>query len=218
MNTENGTNWGKKPTTPQNKVQNPPQKRPLTREQALRRQREAQRRRERRSVLIARLIFMAMVYLVVCAIMTGVIALMYSGSSADGKRLLVLDAEGETLHSVPASVGYIDGAQYISATGLSALCDFTLAGDSKEVTMYFHNIGQQISFTDRSAVVEINGEQKRLSSKIIFKNDYYIPLELIEDYFCGVTIGQSKSGAITVSLAEEGLSLRTMTQSDTTPA
>ncbi len=217
MNTENGTNWGKKPTTPQNKVQNP-QNRPLTREEAQRRQRAAQRKQARRGVLVARLIFMAFVYVVACGVIIGVVALMYSGSATAGRRLEVVDSEGETIYAESAVTGYINGTQYISATGLSSLCDFTLAGDSKEVTMYFHDIGQQLAFTDRSAVVEINGEKKRLSSEIIFKKDYYIPLELIENYFCGITIEQGKTGEILLSVEEGGLSLRSVAQSETTPA
>ncbi len=211
MNTENGTNWGKNPTAPQNNVQNSHRRRPLTREEALR------RRQARRSVLVARLIFMALVYVLSCALIVGVVALMYSGSGASGRRLEVVDSKGNTLYTEAASACYIDGAQYISATGLSALCDFTLAGDSKEVTMYFHDIGQQISFSDRSAVVEINGEKKRLSSEIVFKSDYYIPLELIENYFNGVTIEQGKTGTISVSAAG-GISLRSWIQSETEPA
>ena len=216
MSTENRTNWVENPTAPQNNGQN---RRRLTKEEAQQRREIAEkRRRARRSVLVARLIFMAVIYVLICAIFAGVLALMYSGSYAGGRRLEVVNAEGETLYSESAASGYIDGKQYISATGLSALCKFTLAGDSKEVTMYFHDIGQHISFTDRSAVVEINGEKKRLSSEVFFKNDYYIPLELIENYFCGVTIEQGKAGTLLISATGDGLSLRSWQQTETEPA
>ncbi len=216
MSMENRTNWVENQTAPQNNGRN---RRPLTKEEAQQRREKAeQRRRARRNVLVARLIFMVVVYVFTCALFAGVLALMYSGSYSSGRRLEVVDAKGETLYAESAANSYIDGKQYISATGLSALCDFILAGDSKEVTMYFHDIGQHISFTDRSAVVEINGEKKRLMSEVFFKNDYYIPLELIENYFCGVTIEQGKAGTILVSVTEEGLSLRCWQQSETEPA
>ncbi len=218
MNTEKSTNGGVKQRVPQSRVQKAPVRRKLTREEwEERKRREEERRKERRSVFLARTVVVLVIYLAACIMIAGLVTVLYRGNSGGGTSVQILGNDGKAVYTEAAYTSYRDGAQYISATGLSELYDFTLAGDSNQVTMYFHNIGEKIVFTDNSYVVEINGVKRRLSSAIVFKNDYYIPLELIKNYFNGITIGRSKRGAITLA-AEGKLSLRSFEQTATEPS
>ncbi len=218
MNTEKSTNRGARPRAPQGNVNRPPVRRRLTREEwEERKRREEARRKERREVFLARLSVVLVIYAVACILIAGLVTVIYRGNDGGGTSVQILGKDGKAVYTEQYVTSYKNGTQYISATGLSKLYDFTLAGDSKQVTMYFHNIGEKIAFTDDSCVVEINGERRRLSTAIIFQNDYYIPVELIKNYFNGVKIGRSKAGAVT--LAKEGrLSLRSFEQTDTEPS
>lgn len=225
MSAENNTNWGKQPNKAQNiakKSAKKPQKRPLTPEEEARRRRALAKRKQKRETFFARLILCAAIYAAFCLAITGFVITRYRGSdvSSYAASLVVADKKGDALYKIPASQADIHGVEYISASALSSLYKFTLAGDKNEVTLHFHNIDQSISLFKDSAVVEMNGEKVRLGAKIIFTNDYYIPLELIENYFDGAIIERdTKKGVITLSQNEEvDFTLRLHLPQLTTPA
>ena len=216
MSTENSTNRGKPPVKPHNipqKRQNPP-RRPLTEEQIdARNKRLAKQerlRREKRETFFARLSLCLIIYVVFC-ILTGlfVYSLYTGGSAAEGDRMVIADSEGNSIKKITAARANIDGVQYVSASDLSLLYRFTLAGDKKQVTLYFHNIDQSISLYKDSAAVEINGSMIRLGANIVFTDDYYIPVELIETYFYGAII-ERENGTTTLSRKgeDDGFTLR----------
>lgn len=225
MNAENNTNWGKQPKKAQNiakKRAKKPQKRPLTPEEEAKRRRALERRRRKRETFFARLILCVAIYMAFFIAITGFVVTRYRGSKVSdyAAALVVADNEGKALYKIPAAQADINGVEYISASALSTLYKFTLAGDKNEVTLHFHNIDQSISLFKNSAVVEINGENVRLGAKIIFTNDYFIPLELIENYFDGAIIERdTKKGVITLSQNEKvDFTLRLHLPQLTTPA
>ena len=216
MSTENSTNRGKVPVKPHNipqKRTNVPKK-PLTAEQIdARNKRMAEQerlRRERRETFFARLSLCLIIYVVFCMLTALFVYSLYTGGSSDsGYKMVIADNEGKAIKKISAEGSNIDGTQYISASNLSLLYDFTLAGDKQQVTLYFHNISQSISLYKDSAAVEINGSMVRLGAKIIFTDDYYIPVELIETYFYGAIIKREK-GTTTLSRRgeDDGFTLR----------
>lgn len=205
MNAENHTNWVNNADKAHNvakKAPSGPQKRPVSPQAAERMRRAAERRRRKRETFLIRLAFCAAIYLTVCLLIAGFVVSLYRGStvSDDAARISVRDSEGNELCRLSAEESNVNGVEYISASALSKLYKFTLAGDKNEVTLHFHNINQSVSLHKDSAAVEISGESVRLGAKIIFTDDYYIPLELIENYFNGAIIKRDDDkGVITLS-------------------
>ena len=216
MNTENNTNRGKRPQKTQNIDPKRPAapKKPLTQEQIDARNKriaEAERkRRERRETFFARLSLCLIIYVVFCIVTALFVYSLYNGGGADaGYRLYIEDNKGNNIKKISASASNINGFQYISASDLALLYKFTLAGDKEQVTLYFHNIDQNVSLYKNSSVVEINGSKVRLSTDIFFTDDYYIPVEMIETYFHGAIIKREK-GITTLSRRgeDDGFTLR----------
>ncbi len=205
LNNENNTNRVKEPHKTHNvakkAVKTPPRK-PLTPEMEERKRRALALRRQKKETFIARLTLCVAIYLAFCLAIVGFVLSLYRGSvvSDNACAIVVADDKGGTLYKLSASRADINGVEYISASALAKLYKFTLAGDKNEVTLHFHNINQSLSLFKDSAVVEMNGEKIRLGAKIVFTNDYYIPLELIENYFNGAIIERNEGrGLITVS-------------------
>lgn len=209
MGSENNTNWVNNADKAHNVAKKAPsgaQKRPLSPQERERLHRAEERRRRKRETFLVRFAFCAAVYLMVCLIITGFVVSLYRSStvSDDAARIVVADGNGKKLYELSAAEANVNGVEYISASALSKLYDFTLAGDKNEVTLHFHNIGQSVSLHRDSAVLEMNGESIRLGAKIIFTGDYYIPLELIENYFNGAIIERDDDkGVITLSQNSE---------------
>jgi len=114
------------------------------------------------------------------------------GGAATGCPLALVGEDGKVFHTEPAEKCFIDGTQYISASLLSAFYDITLAGDRDTLTVYFHGGNQYLTVYSGSYIVRINGDPARLSSKTIYTDDYYLPLELIKTYFKGSIIEYNK--------------------------
>lgn len=225
MNAENHTNWVNNADKAHNVAKKAPsgaQKRPVSPQAAERMRRAAERRRRKRETFFVRLAFCAAIYLTVCLMITLFVVSLYRGStvSDDAARISVKDSSGKELCRLSAEKANVNGVEYISASALSRLYRFTLAGDKNEVTLHFHNIGQSVSLHRDSAVVEISGEGVRLGAKIIFTDDYYIPLELIENYFNGAIIERDgNKGVITLSQnAEADFYLRLQLPQETVSA
>ncbi|MBR6594131.1 MAG: hypothetical protein IKK83_02985 [Clostridia bacterium] len=230
MNSENNTNRGSRPVNTQNigihnaqNPQNPPlRRRKLTEEEiAERKIKEAERRRERRQTFFVRFVFGAAVYLVCCLLIVGIVAALYLSSGGESTPALsIVNGQDKELYRIPADSFIMDGTPYISATGLAYLYDFTLAGDKNQVTLHFHNIDQSISLYKDSSSVLINGSFVRIGAPIIFKNDYYIPMELIKNYFVGAIISyDSKKGVAKLSVAGDvGFTLTVHAPTETVPA
>ena len=177
-------------------------------------------RRERRETFLARLSLCLIIYVIFCLFTALFVYSLYTGGSAvQENRLVIADSDGKAIEKISALASNIDGCQYVSASQLALLYKFTIAGDKEQVTLYFHNIDQSISLFKDSSAVEINGATVRLSSNIIFTDDYYIPIELIENYFYGAII-KRESGVTTLSRGGEndGLTLRVQSPAPAIPA
>lgn len=192
MGAENNTNRGFYPEKTHNIAPSgaPKKVRKLTPEEIEERKLQAaERRRQKRETFFARLIFGTIIYVLCALIIFGFVATMYFWSeSPEILTLEVLDSKGNVIESLEGEEFVFDNVPYVSATVLSKLYDFTLAGDTNRVSLHFHNAEESVSLTKDSTLVEINGCRVRLSEPIIFTDDYYIPLELIRNYFNGVTI------------------------------
>ena len=213
MGSENNINRGKAPQSTHNVAHSgaPKRVRRLTPEEIEERKLKlAERKRERRATLVARLIFGGVVYLVCCIVIAGVALSAYFWSSeSELAELNIVDAKGNVLYEAKDEAFIINNVPYVSATGLAKIYDFTLAGDKTRVSMHFHNVDESISFTKDSTGVYINGQPVRLTSPIIFTDDYYIPLELIRNYFLGATIRYDKEeGVATLSANKEAFTLK----------
>ncbi len=192
MGAENNTNRGTAPKRTHNIAPSATSTRGrrLTREEIEERKlKAAEERRERRSVFFARFIFGAIVYVLCSLIIFGFVASLYFWTEeSELLTLNITDPKGKVLHTSTGDSFIINNVPYVSATGLSEIYDFTLAGDKTRVSLHFHNGEDSLSFTKDSSSVEVNGCKVRLSAPIVFTDDYYIPLELIRNYFNGVTI------------------------------
>ncbi len=226
MSTENNTNRGKAPEKTHNvapkKVASA--KKTLTPEQIDARNKriaEAQRlRRERLETFFARFSLGLVIYVAIFLITALFVFSLYNGGANEqGYRLYIADSKGNPVKKISAAASNIEGVQYISATDLALLYKFTIAGDKNHVTLYFHNIDQSISLYKDSSAVEINGSMVRLRSDIIFTDDYYIPVELIETYFYGAIIKREK-GITTLSRGgeDDGFTLRIHSPQPAVPA
>jgi len=177
-------------------------------------------RRQKKETFFARLTLCLIIYVVLCLIISVFVFSLYrsKGSEAVG-GIVIADAKGKAIHKVSAEKAEINGEQYISASTLSKLYKFTLAGDKQQVTLHFHNIGQSISLFKNSSAVEINGSTVRLRTQIVFTDDYYIPIELIETYFYGAII-KKKDGVTTLSRTgeDDGFTLRVHAPQVSVPA
>ncbi|MBQ3195554.1 MAG: hypothetical protein IJB65_03710 [Clostridia bacterium] len=175
-----------------------------------RRLKAAEQRREKRETFFVRFIFGVAVYMLCCLIIFGFAASVYLRTTdIELAELNIVDAKGKILYTAEDEAFIINNVPYVSATGLAVLYDFTLAGDKTRVSMHFHNVDESISFTKDSTGVYINGQPVRLTAPIIFTDDYYIPLELIRNYFLGVTIiYDSEKGLATLSADKEAFSLK----------
>ncbi len=177
-------------------------------------------RRERKETFFARLSLCLIIYVAFCLLTALFVYSLYTGGdSALENKLVITDSEGKAIETISASASNIDGVQYVSASDLALLYKFTVAGDKEQVTLYFHNIDQSLSLFKNSSAVEINGSTVRLSSNIIFTDDYYIPLELIENYFYGAIITR-EAGKTTFyrSGENDGFTLRVALPTPAVPA
>ena len=176
--------------------------------------------RERKETFLARLSLCLIIYVAFCLLTAHFVYSLYTGGDdVKPDKLVIADSQGKKIKEIPAATANIDGCQYISATNLALLYNFTIAGNKEQVTLYFHNIDQSISIFKNSSAVEINGTTIRLSSNIIFTDDYYIPLELINNYFYGAII-KSEKGTTTFSRSGEndGFTLRVQAPVPAIPA
>ncbi len=208
MGAENNTNRGFAPRKTHNVAPSgaPKRVRRLTPEEIEERKLQAaERAREKRATFFARLIFGTIVYLLCCVVIFGFAASVYLWNSEDQlAELQITDKKGNVLYTAEGESFIINNTPYVSATALSSLYDFTLAGDKTRVSLHFHNVDESLSLTKDSTCVYINGCGVRLSAPIIFTDDYYIPLELIRNYFCGVKIVyNSEEGIATLSADDE---------------
>lgn len=177
-----------------------------------RRRKSDEQRKSKRETRVVCLLFGACVYLAVCILIAVyVVVLYFGGGEEEYTELEIIDADGEVAYTQSDDAFLINDVPYVSATALGKLYDFTLAGDKSQVTLHFHNIGQSLSLYKDSSVVVVNGERTRLNAPIIFRDDYYIPLELIKNYFLGAIIeydGEDGKVMLSRQAGEDGFSLR----------
>ena len=248
MSPTNGTNWGHGTVRPQNTdaehrgAENrrsatdrpqrgtPPRRPRPSYEQMMERRRiAAERRKIRRSIFLTRLCLCLILYVVFCLLIAAFVFSLYrGGASFEGRPLDIIEKETdkdgkekETAYKIPANKCCTGGVQYVSTAWLSRLYGLTVAGDKERVTVYFHGGDQRLSVYNGSCVVLVNGQPVRLSSKIIFTDDYYLPMELIKTYFTGVIIEYNNEKGRFRLLRDpkaDGISLRLKSPEESVPA
>lgn len=183
--------------------------RPTPEQLEARRKAEAKRKaaaKQRRETFFIRLAFTLGVYIILCLIIAGLIAVLYS-SDAESKKSYSLKLMLDETKIYSASTGTMraDGGLYLPVNRLSQLCSITVAGDSKELLIYFHDGAQTLTVTKDSAVVAINDTPVRLGSKVLFSDDdVKLPVELFERYVDGITVNYDEDTAVcTVSKSSD---------------
>ncbi len=101
---------------------------------------------------------------------------------------------GESKQTLPASLAFKDGTQYID---INALADhFSMEKGTFFSKSTFKANGTEASFEDGSAVAEINGLEHTMPSPAIIKNGYcLIPLSSAKEIFRGleISIGEDEA-------------------------
>lgn len=146
-------------------------------------------------MLLAILFVAALTYLVLMLIIA--LLIWYSfGTLSENTTLYalrVLDSDGETrIASYSVEEANNRYGLYVPYSVLAPFCDFGVAGDSEQITIYLPDAGGStgsIRCNRDSSLVEINGSSVRLSCPILFEgDDYLIPVSLFESYLSGLNI------------------------------
>lgn len=175
----------KRPTQPQKKPpQKAKQKRPLSAGE------------KRGAQMLLAILFVAVVAYVALMLIIALFIWYSFGALPESTTLYalrVLDSDGET-RIVSYSVEQANNRYglYVPYSDLAPLCNFGVAGDSEQVTLYLPDAGGStgsILCNRDSSLIEINGSSVRLSSPVLFDgDDYLLPVSLFENYLSGLDI------------------------------
>ena len=153
--------------------------------------------REKRGaqMLLAILFVAAVIYVVLVLIIA--FFLWYSFGTLSNNTTLyalrVMESDGETrIASFSVEEANNRYGLYIPYSTLAPLCDFGIAGDGEQVTIYLPDAGGRIGSIlchRDSSLVEINGSSVRLSAPVLFEgDDYLLPVSLFESYLSGLDV------------------------------
>ncbi len=98
--------------------------------------------------------------------------------NSEGKRLYYFDAE-----EVNNAYGF-----YVPFENLSVLCDLSIIGDKDKIIVSVNDSSGSVVCSNNSSLVYVNHNPVRLSSPVLFYNDFLLPVELIDNYFLGLTV------------------------------
>lgn len=103
--------------------------------------------------------------------------------------LQVIDSETDkTLFSYSASRANNSYGLYLSYEDLSEYCNFGVAGDEKQVTLYLTATDSIVCYKN-SSLLSVNGNTVRISAPVLFEGDNYLfPVTLFENYLSGVEV------------------------------
>ncbi|HPE95202.1 MAG TPA: hypothetical protein PLT66_03955 [Bacillota bacterium] len=99
---------------------------------------------------------------------------------------------------------FINGALYIPYAELDKIGDFIITGDSHRITIISGTSDDYCTLYDDSLFMYVGNVPFRLTSPVIFgDSDYYIPIEIVENYMLGVTVEYDlKKSVCTVSCTD----------------
>ena len=111
--------------------------------------------------------------------------------------LEVVDAETDKrLFNYSAGRANNSYGLYLSYRDLSDYCDFGIAGDDSQITLFLSEKDSIICYRNSSRL-SVNGNTVRISSPILFEeDDYLLPVSLFETYLTGVTVTYDTSKKI----------------------
>lgn len=146
-------------------------------------------------MLLAILFVAAVLYLLVVLIIAFFIWYSF-GTPAESTTLYalrVVESDGETrIASYSVEEANNRYGLYVPYSVLASHCDFGVAGDSEQVTLYLPDAGGStgsILCNRDSSLIEINGSSVRLPSPVLFAgSDYLLPVSLFENYLTGLDI------------------------------
>jgi len=114
----------------------------------------------------------------------------------------LINQKGKTIAASSVKQANKSYGLYISLTDLDKLCDLSVAGDGDKLTVMLRKSGESLECYTNSSFMYINGNPARLSIPILYENyEYYLPVELLEQYFIGIDIVYEK-GVCTMSLVD----------------
>ena len=178
-------------------------------------------KRNRRQFVYAAMVVFLTFYVVLCL---AVFLYYYISFNSDtGSTTLysirILNQKGKTLALSDAEQANKRFGFYISLTDLDKLCDLSVSGARDKLTLILRQSGEYLECFTNSSFLYVNGNPARLSIPVLYENrEYYLPVELIEQYFIGVNIVYEK-GVCKMSLAGDNpvLELKLKKQPISTP-
>lgn len=126
--------------------------------------------------------------------------------------LEAIDAETDKrLFSYSAGRANNSYGLYLSYSDLSDYCDFGIAGDDSQITLFLSEKDSIICYRN-SSLLSVNGNTVRIPSPILFEeDDYLLPVSLFETYLTGVTVTYDTSRRVCrVSIPENPVFALTM--------
>ena len=110
-------------------------------------------------------------------------------TSASLYSITAVDAETETrLFSYSAGRANNSYGLYLSYKDLANYCDFGIAGDDSQVTIFFSEKDSIVCYKN-SSLLSVNGNTVRISAPVLFEeDDYLLPVSLFESYLTGVEV------------------------------
>lgn len=159
-------------------------------EQSKKRKMSAADRRGAETVLV--IAVLSLVLYVILALLIAFFVWYSFSTPATGNTLyslIAVDAETEkSLFSYSAGRANNSYGLYLSYKDLANYCDFGVAGDDNQITLFFSEKDSIVCYRN-SSLLYVNGNTVRISAPVLFEDDdYLLPINLFESYLTGVTV------------------------------
>ncbi|HBL83783.1 MAG: hypothetical protein A2Y17_08420 [Clostridiales bacterium GWF2_38_85] len=167
-----------------------------------------ERKRRKREFFTVKLIIFLTFYVLISLAFSGFIVLSLKNSTkTEQVDYLEVIVDEENTIKLNADVIYKDNILYIPYEKLDNLCNFVLTGDNNKITLIMSSGIDYVAFYRNSDLIYIGGSSYRLTSPVLFESDdYYIPLEFIDNYMKGIVVEfDEKKDKYTVMLTQEPL-------------
>ena len=172
--------------------------------------------REKRGaeMVLAIALLSLVVYIVIMALIVFFVWYSFTtpSSSASLYSLEAIDAETETkLFSYSAGRANNSYGLYLSYNDLAKYCDFGIAGDSQQITLFLSEKDSIVCYRN-SSLLSVNGNTVRISAPVLFEeDDYLLPVSLFESYLSGAEVTYDSAKKICrVSIPENPVFTLTM--------
>ncbi len=166
-------------------------------------------KKSRRQLVYAACVLFLAFYFAFCLVITLYYYLSFNSTPDEAElySISILNERGKTVARTSAEGANKRFGFYISLGQLDKLCDLSVAGDEGKLTIILRESGENLECFTNSSFLYINGNPARLSIPVLYENyEYYLPVELIEQYFMGVNIVYEK-GICKMSLADKEAAL-----------